>query len=246
MSPPMSRPSRHVSCILLVAMLAEVASLRVVGGVPGQLAHGSSSRTSAFSKHRLLAPIRCAYNPQPSKARPLKSKQPKQKTKSPGAVATPAKEETFFEGPPSITETLIPGLSVFTVVGIIPFGASIARQAWTRYKLTNRRIEVASGFQGRDVVQVLWREVSEIKWLRRYGGAAGDLVLTLKDGSKLEMRSVPEFERNLAFAMSQIDADVKADSFYPDKPALDYEDKVSRGEEPAPTLSASAEAGTAE
>ena len=76
-------------------------------------------------------------------------------------------EQTFWEGAPSITETLVPGLSVFTVVGVIPFAASIARQAWTKYKFTNRRIEVASGFQGKDVVQVLWREITDIKWLRR-------------------------------------------------------------------------------
>merc|ERR1719174_49564 len=113
-----------------------------------------------------------------------KSKQPKEKVKAPAAPVLEA-EETFFEGPPSITETLIPGLSVLTVVGIIPFSASLARQAWTRYKITSRRVEVASGFQGKDVVQILWREVYDVKWLRRYGGAAGDIVFELKDGSKL-------------------------------------------------------------
>merc|ERR1711918_297467 len=114
-----------------------------------------------------------------------------------------------------ITETLIPGLSVFTVVGIIPFSASIARQAWTKYKFTNRRIEVASGFQGKDVVQVLYREIVDVKWLRRYGGAAGDLVLSLQDGSKLEVRSVPEFDRNLAFIMSMIEDDARGACEYP-------------------------------
>ena len=71
-------------------------------------------------------------------------------------------------------------------------------QAWTRYKITNKRLEVCSGFQGKDVVQVIWREITDVKWLRRYGGAAGDLVFSLQDGSKLEVRSVPDFDRNLA------------------------------------------------
>ena len=39
--------------------------------------------------------------------------------------------------------------------------------------------------------QATWREVVDAKWLRRFGGSAGDVVLTLKDGAKLEMRSVP-------------------------------------------------------
>jgi len=138
-------------------------------------------------------------------------------------------EQTFWEGPPSITETVIPGLSLFTVVGVIPFTASLARQAWTKYKITNRRVEVCSGFQGKDIVQVIWREVTDMKWLRRFGGAAGDIVFTLQDGSKLEMRSVPEFDRNLAFMMSQVAEDCREASFYPDGPARDYLEKVERG-----------------
>jgi len=190
----------------------------------------------AAAVSRVPSGVRCAYNPQPSKARPKKSKQPKEKVKGPAPSAILAPEQTFFEGPPSATETLIPGLSLFTVVGVIPFTASLARQAWTRYKLTNRRIEVASGFQGKDVVQVLWREISDVKWLRRYGGAAGDVVFTLGDGSKLEVRSVPEFDRNLAFIFSQIDDSVAEASAYPDGPAREYQAKVASGKEPAPVL----------
>merc|ERR1719428_2407985 len=173
--------------------------------------------------------VRCAYNPQPSKARPKKSKQPKQKVKGPAPAAVIAPEQTFWEGPPSITETLIPGLSLFTVVGVIPFTASLARQAWTKYKFTTRRVEVASGFQGKDLVQVLYREIVDIKWLRRYGGAAGDLVFDLQDGSKLEVRSVPEFDRNLAFVMSMVEDDAREKCDYPDKPAREYLEKVASG-----------------
>lgn len=185
--------------------------------------------------------VRCAYNPAPSKARPRKSKNktPKEKVKGPASAAQQLQlvpEQTFFEGPPSLTETLIPGLSLFTVVGIIPFTASLARQAWTRYKFTNKRLEVASGFQGKDVVQVTWREIMDAKWLRRYGGAAGDVVFTLRDGSKLELRSVPEFDRNLKFVMDQLGDEVAAACFYPDGPAQAFLDKVKAGEEPAVEL----------
>merc|ERR1719353_108390 len=189
---------------------------------------------SAVASAWRAAPVRCAYNPEPSKARPRKqkSKQPKEKVKAPAAAVAIAPEVTFFEGPPSKTEMIIPGASVLTVVGIIPFAASAARQAWTRYKLTNRRIEVASGFQGKEVVQATWREVTDVKWLRRFGGSAGDVVLTLKDGAKMEMRSVPEFDRNLAYIMEQLGEDVQSDCFYPDAPAKAFLEKVASGEEP--------------
>ena len=49
---------------------------------------------------------------------------------------TLAPEETFYEGPPAITETFIPTLSILTVIGIIPAVASYSRQAWVRYKVS--------------------------------------------------------------------------------------------------------------
>merc|ERR1719247_2294808 len=209
---------------LLAAVLGTASSFGITGPV--------SRAAAAAAAARVPSSPELAYNPKPSKARPRKSKQPKEKVKGPAQSTLTVPEQTFWEGPPSITETLIPGLSLFTVVGVIPFSASLARQAWTRYKFTNRRIEVASGFQGKDVVQVLWREIVDIKWLRRYGGAAGDLVLSLQDGSKLEVRSVPDFDRNLAFIMTQVEDDAREASEYPDGPAREYIAKVQSGELP--------------
>jgi len=220
---------RRALLLVLVADLARPTCSFSARGVPPLLRRAAPSTPAA-------AAVRCAYNPTPSKARPKKSKAPKEKVKAPPPSVTIAPEQTFWEGPPSITETLIPGLSLFTVVGVIPFSASLARQAWTKYKFTNRRLEVASGFQGKDVVQVIYREIVDIKWLRRYGGAAGDLVLDLQDGSKLEVRSVPEFDRNLAWIMSMVEDDAREASGYPDKPARDYLEKVQAGELPKPEL----------
>lgn len=59
-----------------------------------------------------------------------------------------APEEVFFEGPPSWTEMVIPGISILTVIGIVPFIATATRQAWVKYKITSRRISVTSGFNG--------------------------------------------------------------------------------------------------
>lgn len=221
------------SVLLVLSAATGAASYSLTG-----IAYGSTIRSSSSLAvpRNVASAIRCAYNPQPSKARPMKKKAPKEKVKGPDMNKLLKPEQTFFEGPPSITETFIPGLSLFTVVGVIPFTASLARQAWTRYKITSRRIEVASGFQGKDVVQVLYREIYDVKWLRRYGGAAGDIVFELKDGSKLEVRSVPEFDRNLAFIMSMVEPETLDACGYPDKPARDYKEKVAAGEAEGWTL----------
>ena len=37
------------------------------------------------------------------------------------------------------------------------------------------------------------------------GGSVGDMVLTLRDGAKLEMRHVPEFEKIYRYVTSNVD-----------------------------------------
>ena len=265
-------------------------ALAALVSLPG----GESLLLPAPAPHRAAAAaplaarrVSMAYNPQPSKAKPrkAKSKEPKQKVKGPPSAAAQLQlvpEQTFYEAAPSITETIIPGLSVLTVVGIIPFGASLARQVQSRSAVAATTLATAAlaaatiataalaaaarrrppppspppsahpphppptplvprraaprrrgrgtrsrtrgsrssldsrarrwcrrrcarGLVGslghvRDMSetcpQVTWREVVDVKWLRRFGGAAGDLVLTLQDGAKVEItRDRPRLDK---------------------------------------------------
>jgi len=124
------------------------------------------------------------------------------------AAATLAPEETFYEGPPAITETLAPTLSIVTVVGIVPAAAAWARQAWVRYQITNRRIRVTSGINGKDMAEIVYPDVTEIRTVKRLFGD-GDMVFFLRDGAKFEMRNVPNFEETMEFVLSNVDEDVK-------------------------------------
>lgn len=121
-------------------------------------------------------------------------------------------EMTFWEGPPSWTEMLVPGISVLTVIGIVPFAASVARQAWVRYKFTSRRICVVSGINGADETQVIYSDITDVKFIYRMGGTVGDMVLTLTDGAKLEMRHVPEFRQVYRYIMTKVSPSVAASS----------------------------------
>jgi len=122
-------------------------------------------------------------------------------------------EVTFFEGPPSWTELVIPTISILTVIGIIPFMAAASRQAWVKYKITSRRISVQSGFGGKDVSEIIYSDIVNLKYVFRAGGGVGDLVIELKDGSKLEMRHVPEFRSIYKYILSKISPDAQEDSF---------------------------------
>lgn len=123
----------------------------------------------------------------------------------PAAALVP--EEVFFEGPPAITETIVPTISILTVVGIIPAAAAWARQAWVRYKITTRRIRVTSGFGGNEMAEIIYPDITEIRTVKRLFGD-GDMVAFLRDGAKFEMRNIPNFEETMEFVLKQVDEKV--------------------------------------
>ena len=123
------------------------------------------------------------------------------------SAASLAPEEVFYEGPPAITETIAPTVSILTVVGIIPAAAAWARQAWVRYKITSRRIRVTSGIGGKEMAEIVYPDIVELRTAKRLFGD-GDLVAFLRDGAKFEMRNIPNFDEAIEFILKQVDEDV--------------------------------------
>jgi len=127
------------------------------------------------------------------------------------ASATLAPEEVHYEGPPAKTETIVPTLSILTVVGIVPAAAAWARQAWVRYKITSRRIRVTSGINGNEMAEIVYPDIVEIRTAKRLFGD-GDLVAFLRDGARFEVRNIPNFDEAMEFILKQVDEDV-ADAY---------------------------------
>lgn len=103
------------------------------------------------------------------------------------------KEEVYYDGGPHIGDLIINILIGFTIVGLPLTVGAIIRALWLRYRITNRRISVTGGWMGRDRTDVIYSEVIRVVTVPRGLGAWGDMVLTLKDGSRLELRAVPKF-----------------------------------------------------
>ncbi|MBW4545790.1 MAG: PH domain-containing protein [Symplocastrum torsivum CPER-KK1] len=103
------------------------------------------------------------------------------------------KEETFFEGGPHVGDLIINILIGFTVVGLPLTVGSIVRSLWLRYRITDRRISVTGGWRGRERTDLIYSEISKIIKVPRGFGGWGDIVVTLRDGSRLELRSIPRF-----------------------------------------------------
>lgn len=103
------------------------------------------------------------------------------------------KEETFYEGGPHIGDLIINILLGFTVICLPLTVGAIVRALWLRYRITDRRISVTGGWQGRERTDIIYSEITKINKVPRGIGAWGDLVVVLRDGSRLELRAMPRF-----------------------------------------------------
>src|ERR687886_777225 len=103
------------------------------------------------------------------------------------------KEEAFYEGGPHVGDLIINILIGLTVIGLPLTVGAIARSLWLRYRITDRRISVTGGWQGRDRTDVIYSEITKIAKIPRGIGTWGDIVVTLRDGSRLELRALPRF-----------------------------------------------------
>tara|TARA_B100000131_G_scaffold201507_1_gene193599 strand:- start:89 stop:493 length:405 start_codon:yes stop_codon:yes gene_type:complete len=113
-------------------------------------------------------------------------------------------ETTFYEGGPAKSDLIINILAGFTLLGIPFTFAAIVRALWLRYKLTNKRITITGGWLGRTKSQISLNNISEIRSVPRGFGSYGDMVLILKDGSKIEMKSLPMFREKQKFIEDNI------------------------------------------
>jgi hypothetical protein len=103
------------------------------------------------------------------------------------------RETTYYEGGPHVGDLIINILLGFTVICLPLTVAAVVRAIWLRYKITDRRISVTGGWMGRDRTDIIYGEISKLVKVPRGIGLWGDIVITLNDKSRLEMRAVPKF-----------------------------------------------------
>ncbi|MEY3297200.1 MAG: hypothetical protein RLZZ597_460 [Cyanobacteriota bacterium] len=103
------------------------------------------------------------------------------------------REDVFYEGGPHIGDLIINILLAFTIICIPLTVGAITRALWLRYRITNRRISVTGGWKGQDRTDIIYSEIRKIVTVPRGIGLWGDMVITLKDGSRLELRAMPRF-----------------------------------------------------
>ena len=103
------------------------------------------------------------------------------------------REEVYYEGGPAPGDLIVNLLLALTVVGIPLAVGAIVRALWLRYRITSRRVSITSGWMGGDRTDVIYSDIVKIVTVPRGFGSYGDMVITLKSGSRLELRSMPKF-----------------------------------------------------
>jgi hypothetical protein len=116
------------------------------------------------------------------------------------------KEDVYYEGGPHIGDLIISVLIGLTVVGLPLTVGAIVRALWLRYRITDRRVTVTGGWRGRDRTDVIYSEIVKLVKVPRGIGIWGDMVITLRNGSRLEMRAVPKFRETYDYILSRIAA----------------------------------------
>lgn len=122
------------------------------------------------------------------------------------------KEDVYYEGGPHVGDLIFNILLGFTVICIPLSVGAIARAVWLRYRITDRRISVTGGWRGLDRSDIVYSQIAKVVTVPRGLGAWGDMVITLKDGSRLELRAVPKFRDVYNFISEQLSPTAKAAS----------------------------------
>ena len=122
------------------------------------------------------------------------------------------KEDVYYEGGPHVGDLIINIALAFTVICIPLTVGAIARALWLRYRITDRRISVTSGWRGRDRTDLIYSEIAKVVTVPRGLGAWGDMVITLKDGSRIELRSLPNFRDMFDYVTDKISPQAKVAS----------------------------------
>jgi hypothetical protein len=122
------------------------------------------------------------------------------------------REDVYYEGGPHIGDLIVNLLLGFTVICLPLTVGAVVRALWLRYRITNRRISVTGGWMGRDRSDIIYSEVAKIVTVPRGLGSWGDMVITLRDGSRLELRSVPKFREVYAYINDKLSPKARAAS----------------------------------
>ncbi|CAH8252290.1 unnamed protein product [Arabidopsis lyrata] len=118
----------------------------------------------------------------------------------------PAKKETvYFDGGAHYGDLLANLILGLTILWLPLTLAAVSRAFNLRYRFTNLRVTVISGLTGEDRSDFSYKVIKDVQVVPRFIGEWGDIIITLKDGTKVDLRSVPKFREIAKYCLSMAD-----------------------------------------
>lgn len=144
----------------------------------------------------------------------LKRQNPKKKEEEKPAPTKSGKksydytdEVVHYEGPPSRGDLALNLALAGTLLWLPLTIAAVGRAAFVKYRFTDRRLSVVTQAPWQvEQVDVAYQEVANCVTVGRAMGLWGDLVITLKDTSVVEMRSLDKYMELKKYVLERRDA----------------------------------------
>nr|XP_043621606.1 uncharacterized protein LOC122593281 [Erigeron canadensis] len=121
---------------------------------------------------------------------------------SPTKTQTSQQETVYFDGGAHYGDLVANLLLGFTLVWLPLTLAAVLRGFFLRYRFTNLRVTVISGLTGQDRSDFSYKVIKDVKVVPRFIGEWGDVIITLKDGTIVDLRSVPKFREIAKYCLS--------------------------------------------
>jgi len=116
-------------------------------------------------------------------------------------------ETIYWEGPPHRGDLVSNIALSWTLIWIPLTIAAIGRAAWLKYKVTDKRVAIISTSPIRNErSDIPYSEMTDIVSIGRGLGIWGDMVITLRSGDKVEMRSVPNHKEMEKYIREKFEA----------------------------------------
>ncbi|GAV72252.1 DUF304 domain-containing protein [Cephalotus follicularis] len=119
------------------------------------------------------------------------------------STAKPKEETIFFDGGAHYGDLIANLLLGFTLLWLPLTIAAVSRAFFLRYRFTNLRVTVISGLTGQDRSDFSYNVIKDVQVVPRFIGEWGDIVITLKDGTKVDLLSVPKFREIAKYCLSR-------------------------------------------
>ncbi len=116
------------------------------------------------------------------------------------------KEEVYYEGGPHIGDLILNSFLALTIFFVPLTIGAIVRAVWLRFRITSRRVTVNGGWFGRNRTDLVYSEIAEVSVIPRGLGFWGDMLIVLKDGSRIELKSLPKFRDIAAYIEEKVQA----------------------------------------